>query len=327
MNTRRNAARWIEEEIANVGSPPHCEKVPPLKEDANVDQASVNPPPLTIGDIRAILIQFAQGATLQAQAIMAQANWELIPRPHQQVTTKASRIRYFTWMNSPTLYGFKVDEDPQEFTDEVSKILLAMGLTTSKKTELATYQLQDVAQVSYVQWRDNRPLRGVHARRVEEAKAKRNSRNSKRARSFDGGSSKNKLEIQDNPRFKKQVYNQVPSMFPKDRDGKGNITRSKKGRSVNSTNEKLTCSKCGNGHLGECLVRTGNCFSCGKSGHKMRYCPKMNRQERGGQDKASGSSDAIMKNHFCTLRCRGEQETTPDMVTNMLKDFTIDIYD
>ena len=35
-----------------------------------------------------------------------------------------------------------------------------MGLTTSEKSELETYQLKDVAQTWYVQWTDNRPLRG-----------------------------------------------------------------------------------------------------------------------------------------------------------------------
>ena len=34
----------------------------------------------------------------------------------------------------------------------------------------------------------------VYARRVEEARAKRKSRDANRARSFDGGSSKNRLE-------------------------------------------------------------------------------------------------------------------------------------
>ena len=41
-------------------------------------------------------------------------------------------------MNPPTLYGSKVEEDPQEFIDEIYKILLSMGLTTSEKAELAT---------------------------------------------------------------------------------------------------------------------------------------------------------------------------------------------
>ena len=39
-------------------------------------------------------------------------------------------------------------------------MLYVMGLSTREKSNLATYQLKDVAQAWYVQWRDNRPLRG-----------------------------------------------------------------------------------------------------------------------------------------------------------------------
>ena len=55
----------------------------------------------------------------------------------------------------------------------------------------------------------------VYAKHVKEIRPKRKSRDAKRARSFDGGSSMNRLEIQDKPRFKKRVPNQVPSKFPK----------------------------------------------------------------------------------------------------------------
>ena len=55
----------------------------------------------------------------------------------------------------------------------------------------------------------------VYARMVEEARDKWKSRDANRARSFGGGSSKNSLEIQDKPRFKKWVSNQVPSKFPR----------------------------------------------------------------------------------------------------------------
>ena len=42
----------------------------------------------------------------------------------------------------------------------------------------------------------------VFARRVEKARAKLKIRDAKRARSFDGGSSKNSLEIQEKPRYR-----------------------------------------------------------------------------------------------------------------------------
>ena len=53
----------------------------------------------------------------------------------------------------------------------------------------------------------------VYGRRVEKERTTRKSRNVKRARSFDGVSSKNRLEIQHKPRFNKRVSNQVPSKF------------------------------------------------------------------------------------------------------------------
>ena len=48
-----------------------------------------------------------------------QTNREVMPRPHQQVTTMASRLRDFTRINPPTFHESKVDEDPQEFIHEV----------------------------------------------------------------------------------------------------------------------------------------------------------------------------------------------------------------
>ena len=58
-----------------------------------------------------------------------------------------------------------------------------------------------------------------------------------------------------------------------------------------------------------------NCFSCGKSGHKMRDCPNLKSQDKGsGQAQASGSSDAPKKNRFYALRSRGEKENSPDLV-------------
>ena len=72
----------------------------------------------------------------------------------------------------------------------------------------------------------------VHAQHVEESSDKRKSRDAKRARSFDGGSSWNRLHIQDKPRIKKRVSNQVPSMFSKPRDDKVSNPMSMKGRYI-----------------------------------------------------------------------------------------------
>uniref|UniRef100_M1DR41 Uncharacterized protein n=1 Tax=Solanum tuberosum TaxID=4113 RepID=M1DR41_SOLTU len=44
--------------------------------------------------------------------------------------TSMTRIREFTWINLPEFHGSKVDEYPQEFIDEVYKIVGIMGLST-----------------------------------------------------------------------------------------------------------------------------------------------------------------------------------------------------
>ena len=113
MNTRRNATRRLKEEVANAGAPPHDEQVPLLEENANVDQAPTNPPPMMEAEMRAIIDQMDQAITTQAQAyaLTAQANRDVAPYPYQQVTIMASRVRDFTRMNPPTFYGSKVDED------------------------------------------------------------------------------------------------------------------------------------------------------------------------------------------------------------------------
>ena len=48
------------------------------------------------------------------------------------------------------------------------------------------------------------------AQQVEESRLRRKNREAKQARSYDDGSSKGSLDIQDKPRFKKSFYNQVP---------------------------------------------------------------------------------------------------------------------
>ena len=55
----------------------------------------------------------------------------------------------------------------------------------------------------------------VHGKHVEEENSRRKSNDAKRARSLDGVSSKNRLEIQDKPIFKKWFSYKVPSVFPK----------------------------------------------------------------------------------------------------------------
>ena len=77
-----------------------------------------------------------------------QANLNMIPRVV---------LRDFVRMNPPIFLGSKVNEDPQEFLDVLYKILSAMGVKSREKAEFALYQLRDVSQICYTQWKDNKP--------------------------------------------------------------------------------------------------------------------------------------------------------------------------
>ncbi|WMV50567.1 hypothetical protein MTR67_043952 [Solanum verrucosum] len=96
------------------------------------------------------------------------------------------------------------------------------------------------------------------------------------------------------------------------------------------------CAKCRRKHEGECLAGSNACFSCGKIDHKIRHCPSIARDEGDIHRKAqpypsfgpSGSgTNAPKQNRFYALQTRGEQESSPDVVTDMLKVFQLDVYD
>ena len=69
----------------------------------------------------------------------------------------------------------------------------------------------------------------VHAKQVEETRDKMKSRDAKRAKSFHGGSSKGRLDIQDKPRHIKSFPNQVPSDLPKAHDDRVSNSKPQKG--------------------------------------------------------------------------------------------------
>uniref|UniRef100_M1DEW8 Gag-pol polyprotein n=1 Tax=Solanum tuberosum TaxID=4113 RepID=M1DEW8_SOLTU len=54
------------------------------------------------------------------------------------------RVGDFATINPPKFHGSKIEEDHQEFIDDV---LIIMGLTLVEKAKLPAYHLNDVAQV------------------------------------------------------------------------------------------------------------------------------------------------------------------------------------
>ncbi|WMV07688.1 hypothetical protein MTR67_001073 [Solanum verrucosum] len=77
-----------------------------------------------------------------------QANREVFFPVNLNVGITPTRIKDFTRMKPTEFHGSKVDEDPQEFIDEVYKIEINMELSTVEKAS--------VAQVWFEQWKCDR---------------------------------------------------------------------------------------------------------------------------------------------------------------------------
>ena len=72
----------------------------------------------------------------------------------------------------------------------------------------------------------------AHIQQVEETRLKWINMEFKRAKSYEGGTYKGRLKIQDKTRFKKRVSNYVPSNFPKrskDRVSNRNSQKARRG--------------------------------------------------------------------------------------------------
>ena len=78
-----------------------------------------------------------------------------------------------------------------------------------------------------------------------ENRLRKRNRRVKKARSFESGSSKSRIDMQDKPKFKKRFSNQILSNFYQTHNDRVSNPKSQKGRNVDSPRKRLICGKCG----------------------------------------------------------------------------------
>ena len=90
---------------------------------------------MTNADLWAALMNLTQIMMSQGHVInnhiIAQDKQGVGPQPNPR--TPSSRIWDFMRMNPPSFHGTKVDEDPQDFIDDVFKVIDVMGVTPMDK--------------------------------------------------------------------------------------------------------------------------------------------------------------------------------------------------
>ena len=115
----------------------------------------VNPAGLTDAEVTTFVAHMAHVITMQAQTMTDEVNRQNFQNLNQPVCSMTDRLRDFKKTNPLIFRGYKTLENPQQFVDEMHQILFAMGDKDIEKAELASFQLNDVAQSWCKMWKDS----------------------------------------------------------------------------------------------------------------------------------------------------------------------------
>ncbi|TMX05346.1 hypothetical protein EJD97_023717, partial [Solanum chilense] len=231
----------------------------------------------------------------------------------------------------------------REFREALISIARAV---TMVKADLSSYQLRDVSQNLYIQWKDNwtegsgpiewkefkEAFLGMYFHRerteikvdefinlkkaelvVEECCTAMLHDEMTLARLMVYAQSivDSKLKRMGRSLKRSGASDQEKTRFKKkvQSQGESRSAKFKIEKGGGSKDGNPTCANCGKKHYGEFLLGIGSCFGCGKVAHKVRDCPMVAFKGREGKKVTPSvpKDDASTKRRFCALRYRVEK--------------------
>nr|AAU90308.2 Zinc knuckle family protein [Solanum tuberosum] len=251
------------------------------------------------------------------QMLSQVATFHVGQRDNRHEVVDISRIRELLRMNPPSFTGLSISENPENFIEELKRMVADMmsrmslyvaGLSRqSSKEDKAAMLIGDIDLARFM----------IHLQQVEEDKLKdREEFKDKRAKINKDGYNRNSYS------FRVRLAYPQGSMVPRG-------------------SKAPACARCGRTHIGKCRDGQTGCFKCGQEGHFLKECPK-NRQGSGNlSNRAQASSVAppyMMVPRGATSSTGGgvnrlyainscqEQDDSPDVVTGMIRVFDFVVY-